>query len=262
MQQDIHQTLMLAAAANATIAGRHIGGFWPNDQAFEFTQRCIFQTQDGTILAEDPPHWLNTFKSRARYVWVHNVQRGNDDRKMSAFVGGGSRWLLEALKPGGSDLWECHLQPGDPRAKDRKSWNTLCTRIATDWQRPLPELRAIADVTTDLARLLPEASDFAQKNDLEDFVSFFRDALAVLDGAAVPPRYRGDKFASLASLAPDATRLYESVQHAWNFGGMGSWNDIHYSDDRQARYERLSGALFTLLCEALVVAANSTFARG
>jgi hypothetical protein len=39
---------------------------------------------------------------------------------------------------------------------------------------------------------------------------------------------------------------------------MGSWNDLGFSGEAQARYDRLSEELFQLFNQAIATAANST----
>jgi hypothetical protein len=42
---------------------------------------------------------------------------------------------------------------------------------------------------------------------------------------------------------------------------MGSWNDMGFQGQDQVRYEKLSGELFALLNDAIIVSTNSTAAH-
>jgi len=46
--------------------------------------------------------------------------------------------------------------------------------------------------------------------------------------------------------------------YAWVFGGMGSWNDIGFQDEKDRQlYEDLSDKLYDLVIAALVAGINS-----
>ena len=256
---NIHVALSLTAAANAVLAGRDIGPFWPDNNIFVFTKRFTFQDKSGALLAVDPLRWLESLKGNTQGVWLHNVRRNADDRMESAFANGGRRWILEAVKPSGSDLWEGTDSLGDRKAADHKIWNTAYTRIATGWQQPRLASRSNADISTDLAKILQNVAAFADDIGRNNFAHIYRDALAVLESASPEPSSSADDFPTLAQLKPDAARLYRAALGGWNFGGMGSWNDYSSEGETNLRYERLTQELFDRLCEALVAVANTTF---
>ncbi len=259
MQMNIPVALSLTAAANAVIAGRDIGPFWPDNRIFVFDKRFVFQDKSGALLAEDPTRWLKSLKGETQGIWLQSVKRNENDRLESAFANGGRRWILEAVKATGSDLWEGAEFLGDQKAADQKIWNTVYTRIATNWRQPRVASRSNTNISTDLAKTLRDVATFADEAGLGHFAHIYRDALAVLESGEPEPSAPGDDFPTLARLKPDAARLYSAALGGWNFGGMGSWNDYSFEGEMNRRYEQLTQELFDRLCEALVAVANTTF---
>ena len=56
----------------------------------------------------------------------------------------------------------------------------------------------------------------------------------------------------------DSRRLAAMAGAAWVLGGMGSWNDLGFSDaDRHREYDQVSQELFTAVMHACVASVNS-----
>jgi hypothetical protein len=52
------------------------------------------------------------------------------DRMLAGFVGGGGRWLIEAVNPPGSDDWPARWEVGDRTRADRKIWRVTYGRVS------------------------------------------------------------------------------------------------------------------------------------
>jgi hypothetical protein len=48
-----------------------------------------------------------------------------------------------------------------------------------------------------------------------------------------------------------------ACQHAWVFGGMGSWNDVSF-DAKPGEYERVSEQLHRALLQGILAGANAS----
>ena len=59
-------------------------------------------------------------------------------------------------------------------------------------------------------------------------------------------------------LEPEAVSLLKAAMSAWVFGGNGSWNDVVFTGSAQVEYESVSERLFSILNEAIEVAASSS----
>jgi hypothetical protein len=68
----------------------------------------------------------------------------------------------------------------------------------------------------------------------------------------------GFELAPDSSLPPSAAQLLSTVQAAWVFGGMGSWNDLGFDGEDQKLYEHLSDELYQLLNAAIIAAVNAS----
>jgi hypothetical protein len=106
--------------------------------------------------------------------------------------------------------------------------------------------------------VLAEAEAFAAAQPyMEGFAESFRQARAALGGA--PDKAAYFALAPRGFLTAEADALLAAGQHAWVFGGMGSWNDNGFEDKQvNAHYEQLSDRLFDVLNEGLAAAANSS----
>ncbi|MBD2801615.1 hypothetical protein ID854_14460 [Xenorhabdus sp. M] len=66
-----------------------------------------------------------------------------------------------------------------------------------------------------------------------------------------------DHYFSDNYLPKEYLQLFNCCRSAWVFGGMGSWNDIYFSDkDINQEYHSLSDKLFELIHIALLVVSN------
>lgn len=268
MQGSIAQSVALTIAGNAFLQRRSLGTFWPKASVFQFCRNVNFvapgqgefvNTQ--TALADDPLEWFSTLEGRCSGLRLHVVGRNDPqlaDRMSTGFVGGGSRWLIEAVGGAGSSLWEDDWRVWNVDAPDQHIWDVSYHRIVDDWTSWPPASRDMLFVREDLAAALSAIAEFAKRNGL-GFVSSFEAGLAALD--ADPPStaaYHQD-LGPPGYLSPPAERLLNACQIAWVFGGMGSWNDGAYGEDLRAEGDALSDRLFNLLQEGISSAANSTF---
>jgi len=255
---DVVRALSLVIAGNGAIAGSRLPGFWSERSIFTFAPECGFLDRDGRVLAADPPAWMEQIRT-ARGLWLHHAS-GNTaepgERLSVAFVGGGPRWIIEAARDGGSELWEAadaYEAPGG------RTWATAYVRTASDWRNPLPRLNAPRNFIASFDVVLEEIARFAEAEDEANFARCFRNAQEALRGEE---SFRRTFFAELenyTALSDDAKRILTALPPAWVFGGMGSWNDKGFEGDKHTRYETLTGALYAKVLEGVVVAANSTF---
>lgn len=269
MQGSIHQLLSLVMHGNAALQGRDIGGFWPHSMAFFGCEAVTFLDPDARglfgrrrrIVAADPAAWLAGLHGRATGLRVRTAPGDMDvaDWMTVGFANGGGRWLIEVAESDGSDLWEASWRT-TPARRDNRIWLVDYHRIATRWAAPLPETRDPETMRADLVETLTGIAAFARKH-RTGFDDFFANGLTVLDTARpLDPVRRERDMAPPGFLSPVAERLLAVSQAAWVFGGMGSWNDMGFSGADGEDYDHWTGRLYDGLHEALIAAANSTFA--
>ena len=278
MQGTIAQIVALTSWGNAALdetAHFDETSFYPVNSTFVFCEYVKFvdlkrsgAKWEENAYASDPVSWLKRIKREGvctlylRYGPSEVTKLGNDtvtDRMLVGFVGGGGRWLVEAVKPSGSDYWEARWEVGDQHRKEQKIWQVTYGRIAVDAPSSRPVIEADAStVKAQLAANLSKIAEFGRAHDQGGFAKAFSAALAQL--SAIHPLdglYHTD-LAPQNTLETTSAQLLAAAQAAWVFGGMGSWNDIWFEGEDQVQYEELSEELYRLLNTAILVAANSS----
>ncbi|HEX4303889.1 MAG TPA: hypothetical protein VHZ78_13915 [Rhizomicrobium sp.] len=257
MQISVIQNALLTLAGNRLLAGKPLRKFWPDASIFVFTQSCRFVDARGAEIAADPNIWLDRIARRSRGLRLHWIARGPDDWLSSGMANQGARWIVETASESCSDLWELTEVIAAREAADRKDWISLYTRIETGWCKPWTPQPGVAEMTAQVLAVTTEAAAFAHEMKITNFETLYRDALHILEHGGPAERTPLDAML-LADLTPEARRLYDGANAAWQFGGMGSWNDFVFDGAVRERYEALTERLYRTLCTAIATAANST----
>jgi hypothetical protein len=276
VQGTIAQIIALVTYGNAFLSGspqREPSAFYSANSTFIFCEDVRFvdlkPTTTGWVesaYAADPSAWFTQLKRDGVYGLriVHRPTGGHQlgdekvpDRMLVASVGGGGQWLIEAIKPNGSDFWEGRWEVGNREHKAKKIWRVTYGRDAKNQRTPdLPKMDILA-LKNQLAKNLEAIGAFARRQKMEEFAKAFDAGLAQLSSN---DPLRGVYY---SDLVPENTRplaaaqLLGAAQAAWVFGGMGSWNDVGFDGEDQLLYERLSEDLYQLLNAAIVLAVNA-----
>jgi hypothetical protein len=269
IQGTIFQILVLVTHGNLALSGNFEPDFYPQHSAFKFDEFVRFvdwEHVDGKWngnehpFADTPNDWLAKLKlEHCSGLRVARVSIGLSDRKSVGFIGGGGRWLIETVCPGGSDYWEAKWEVGDRNHPDQKIWRVTYGRIARN-QRTMPSWSAPVDsLSKELGETLQDAISFSTKHKLDDgFGKAFASGYSALKAANEPEL---DGIAPKGQLPLPASRLLAASQAAWVFGGMGSWNDLGFEGDEQQKYEAISERLFRLMTSSLLAGTNMSFPR-
>ena len=172
-------------------------------------------------------------------------------------VGGGPRWLIEAVYPDYSELWEGFDRIGDQNAPDKKIWLSAYVLIGEAASAPTVDT-GVAAAALDLRDALLNVEAVAREIPGAPFADVFVAARAALAGEDLPYPL---EFLRFSQMKPDAARLLKAAGRAWVFGAMGSWNDLGVEAAMKPRYESASKVLFEALQNAVLVVANSTYRR-
>jgi hypothetical protein len=271
MQGNIEQAFMLACVGNAYLAGRDVSGFWPESRTFQWTKFCHFRTpppgggdsDEYPLKAADPLAWFASLKPWARGLRLHAVepdmepyrQVGTTPRMLVGMVGGGPRWLVEAVGPTSSELWQGFDKLGDRNDPGRKIWSTTWILQGTAPSGAMTPTE-LGPAVAALREVLPKIEAYARSEQMDNFGDCFARSLAALDNEpeADESAYRAE-FVNLTGMSDDQLRVRLAINHAWVFGGMGSWND----NGGGPLYDELSEALFEALTGAICGLANSTY---
>lgn len=268
MQLPILRSLALVAVGNAAFAGRDVSGFYPADPIFRYTSSLDFMSprQEGTLahVASGPEDWFAKLaKRKCKGLRLHkapmsqNQKLGHiEERLLVGMVGGGPRWLIEAVYSDYSEYWEGFDRVGDKNAADQKIWlsayvligEAIAEKIEVSISAAAIDLRDALHIIEGVAREIPGAP----------FADVFVGARDALDGRAQELPYQLD-FLRYTELRPEAERLLKAAGRGWVFGAMGSWNDVGVEPGLKRRYESASQTLFSALQRAVLVVANSTY---
>ena len=278
MKGTIAQIVALTTWGNAALDELVLldgASFYPSNSTFVFCEYVKFvdvrkngAAWEEVSYASDPLAWFKRIRQEGTYTLrlIHGPSNGVrigsqkvPDRMLAGFIGGGGRWLIEAVKPGESDYWEARWEVGERDREDQKIWRVTYGRIAanapsSEWGRR----DSAEEVKRALAANLSKIAEFARVHNEERFAKVFDSALVCLTS---PRPLEGLFHADITPknvLAKVSEQLLGAVITAWVFGGMGSWNDLGFEGDDQVQYGELSEELYRLLNLAILVATNSS----
>ncbi|NJO35288.1 MAG: hypothetical protein HC869_21550 [Rhodospirillales bacterium] len=267
MQTNILRSLALVAVGNAALAGRDVSAFWPSP-LLRYYKQVEFLIAHGndkyTPVAPDPLAWFAKLRGlRCQGLRLHNApmdQReglpAQKERMLVGMVGGGPRWLIEAVYPSRAEVWEAFDRLGDRNDPEQKIW--LCAYLMLgEIENQDGADRNVAAAHEEVAAALKDIEALARDIPGAPFAEDFAGARAVLNGT--DSTYPSLEFLELTDLDQPARRLLAASAQAWVFGAMGSWNDIGVADALKQRYERTSDALFKALQRAVIAVANASF---
>lgn len=273
MNGHVYTNLMLTCAGNMFLRGGDVTGFWPGSDTFRFTQSCEFREPpvggaegaEYPLVAADPFDWFNKLKPGFRGLRLHHTARKRaanqqlevSDRMMAGMVGGGQRWLIEAVGQDESDVWEGFERVGDKDEPNRKIWQWIFVRQG---KAPTRQLNAdvaelgLENAVTRFRQALINVEAYARTEAYDNFAEIFRNAMADLDkGATETASSSGD--ARFTGFDARKLSILSAASGASVFGGMGSWNDLGGGE----AYDNVSEALYSALNDCIIALANSTY---
>lgn len=266
MQTNILRALALVAVGNAALGGRDAAPF-AGSELHKYNKQIEFliaRAQDDYVpVAPDPVAWFAKLRELGcRGLRLHNApmqQRPGTEpqleRMLVGMVGGGPRWLVEAVYPSRAEVWEGYDRLGDRNDPEQKIWLSAYIMIG-ETERQDNADRNVAGAEREVRAALTDIEALAREIDAANFAACFAAATDALDGGALAPE---SDFLDLTEIDPPARRLLRAVEHAWVFGAMGSWNDLGVAPALSARYDQTSEALFLALQRAVMAIANSTY---
>ncbi len=264
MNSETAQIASLVLHANAYLQGYEIR-FDLNHSLAEYCQSIEFITMpettsfdDHTIIANNPNEWFALLSAqgveRLNLHFGTSNQDNITDRMSAAFVGGGGRWIIEAVKGKVCDLWEGIWKTS--KLRGNRLWKVYYCLLARDW--PVrPPTTSLTKARSRLQDALDDITLFAQRNEVTKYwVEDFNDAKQAL---IIDPLMTESDYVPNGYLSNEARQLFTACFHGWVFGGMGSWNDYWFEEENtMAEYNRVSDELYEAICLSLVSAVNSS----
>jgi hypothetical protein len=209
-----------------------------------------------------PMAWFAFLKPWCKGLRLHSThrQRGPNqkidapDRMLSAFVGGGPRWLIEAVGEKRSEIWEGFHRLGDRNDPQRRIWLVAYIRQA-EIDPADSEPIALETALPQFSAVLPEIEAYAREEKYDNFADLFAQALAALNPHKCEANEFLDAVQRYSGMSSEQIGILEALMAASVFGGMGSWNDLGGGE----RYDALSERLYNSLNDLTAALANSTY---
>jgi hypothetical protein len=217
------------------------------------------------VIAENPNRWFDSLKERGahgiRMSWHHSRDLGISGRLMSACFSGDEVGLLKVLHSDGrSSVWRSRWEVWDRNAAEQRIGRVTYGQVGKEKTRPtvVPELASLRD---DFLDILRQIEAFSRRQNCGGFTERFGRAIDALTTRSESSHGYHRDLAPDGILTDEAARILDACQHAWVFGGMGSWNDLAFDGDDGRVYAEVSGRLFRLLNQAVPAAANNSFSN-
>jgi hypothetical protein len=263
MQGSIAQALALTVSGNAFLQGLDIDPFWPDADPFIFCDSFRFVSEEG-MSAPNPEDWLRQLRrgsTRLRLGVVPRHEPGWSDRQTVGLANGGPRWVIETSQSGRGSAWwepEWGLSGDSQQPSSDRIWAVTYRRRSEEFV--LPGSRPLCVILGELGQALDALAGLVERaapaEAMPGWVGFFGDARKLIDKD--DGKHERDDPGPRGFLSAEARRMIHACRAAWAFGGMGSWSDGGYWGSIEAEGDSLSEALFDLLQQGLVAAANST----
>jgi hypothetical protein len=274
----IAQAVGLTLFGNALLQGYSCPDLWLNANVFAVCESITFVSFAGspkapieTPFAAAPRAWLSALQSegatglRLRHVASSDEQ--TSERVTAGFVAGGGRWLIETVAATRAAAWEGRWRPKEHSDPNREIWDVVYGRFSGEHasrdvsDSDVSDSQERASLRRDLEATLAAIADFAQQINYPGFAQRFRMASACLVSDMPLSGLYLEDFDRCRALPLAGKQLLATAEIAFVFGGVGSWNDLRFSDERDAIYNAITDTLYALVVEAIVTGTNMSCAR-
>ena len=259
MSRELEKRVALVVYANTVLQGRRSDFILDpliteNCYSLEFIEKPPNDMAGATrLIASDASRWVDyLLEQEAKQVRLLYRPTGDPDfpdHISSAFVGGGSIWIIEVQSDRGSDLYA-----------DAKFLDTYLPKAKSQYVRfergvhHLANDPSVDDARTRLNDALTNISEFAGRYEhLTHWADIFNRARKCLTTYEPPV---DDFLLPFGILPKKALQLIRAAFGSWVFGGMGSWNDVAFSGEAGYECSSLTDALYEAVCVALMAGAN------
>lgn len=262
MNGELAQVVALVAHGNAELVGiADASGLEASNTTFNYVRSITFEVparRRGVRTVDSVHDWL-----RAASRWKVDrlsLVRGGGVRPVAFANEGG--WGMLGHAPGRVCAWhgswevnQAGVDPSDPKPR---IWEVdYRAMVEQGGVEPAPvDLEARR---TELVEALTDARAFASDDahHLQNFAPWFDEALEMASNAEPMAPYHPDMLPEVG-YSLEARRLLAMTTRAWVFGGMGSWNDVGFSDgETNERYRAISERLYRAVIDAVRDAANA-----
>ena len=248
MTGELEQCIVLTAFGNAMLAtpAKETELLTAVPQ-FTFSHVGIVRFSHASVKGQDAfREWIAILrKIDARRLWLGQTARPQflQSHTAEAFANANPRFIT-AQTPTGLFGWTPHWEFGKS-----KSWTVTFNEIEAPYAPVSLNLHSCLDA---LRQAITEIRDFSKLAAGSNWTRIFDDALKVFE--------KDDRATQLPLIGYStmAHTLLKAAASAWVFGGMGSWNDIWFEDDKLTpTYTQLTENLYNAIIGSVMSATNS-----
>lgn len=223
------------------------------------TKRRLFFKGKESVVAGDPNGWFKYLREgrfdTLHFKYTHSKEETMPDFALAGMVGGGGKWMIQAISGNEFVLWNEYWD-AQPDRQDEEIW---AVTYFTDGKRH--EYKPVRyDVVANLSRLesaLIEISEFARSKALDWWAEIFDKALVRSRESLGENNHNENDLIVGTNYSAEQKRLMAVAAAAWVFGGMGSWNDIAFeSEEDQNQYMLVSNGLYDAINFSLEAVLN------
>lgn len=228
----------------------------------EFKRQFFFLKPKEHAVANDPIEWFHYLKSegcvKLRLYFEHSDDQSfAKDYKLAGLVGGGGTWLIEAVYDNYSNYWANRWEVSHKNAPNNKIW-TVNYGMTAKKQKSINLQIDNQEIKEQFRLTLTEISAFAVQQNLNDWSDQFEAAKITLDSLTPETHFYHTDLIPIDKYSLTAKQLVFAAGTAWVFGGMGSWNDLGFSNkENEETYDRLSEQLYSSINEAIIAGTNT-----
>jgi hypothetical protein len=255
---ELAEVICLATHGTAWLAGGQTEApdLEQSNSTFQFVGEVSFRLPKRSRLARDERaasvrDWLERRRSAGierLYLVIPGIPSAVDQHSLAAFANAG-QWGLLGVGKRSCELWHATWTVGDREAADRRIWfvdyeGTRLGRTAPQHVDPHSASRVLRQCLEAAARLAEDVGE-------ETWAEWFRRALSPTDELPYHPDMLPTDYDA------ELRQLVAMAAQSWVFGGMGSWNDLGFSDaDSHRRYQEVTRRLYDAVLRAFVAGVN------
>lgn len=270
MNADLAQTIALTAYGNAFLNGSKYAQppeLSQTNSTFQLVSSVRFvreEVKSGTgkreiDVARNTAGWFEDLRARkATRLWliIFEVQHTHVPPNIAVALSGFSGWAMQVDMESGYEFWVPHWESAQQNAQHRRVWDVRYRGIFSNTSGDSAHLD-VSHSISDLRGALEAAEQFARKAYVDFWADWFTNALSQLDSVEPIPPFH-------VSILPKmgynlrARQLMAAAVQSFVFGGMGSWNDLSFSDEElQYEYVQVTRNLYKAVMGAFVAATNA-----
>lgn len=260
MTGTLSQLITLTSYGNEHLRNGNIASdFYPKHDAFRSCRSVKFQSiipdksgeNQQYPIAETPIHWFAYLKNEnCKRIRLHHHVKEENDHQLAGFIGGGGATILETNHGDFSIFWLSKWEYVNDKWQVTYV-SSLKRYQPTDWHYD------VGDTHARLGDVLTRIRDFAQNNKEGHWAKIFDKALQALSETTPDMTERQASRILPENYASLNKQLLLAASRSFVFGGMGSWNDVYFSDEEiYDQYRTLSGELYQTMMQAVICSVN------